>query len=94
MRAELKVGAIFHWLAYEDDELSRPMITSMEYLGLDVLETDPKPDGHRHFFRMLGSDEKLMFAAENLPDLVDVPGLIRKLEEFRTGKHRLPPEIR
>jgi hypothetical protein len=94
LRAELKVGAIYHWLGYEDDELSRPMVTSMEYLGLDVLQTDPKPNGSRHFFRIVGSEEKLMFAAENLPDLVDVPGLIDKLEEFRTGKHKLPPDRR
>jgi hypothetical protein len=94
LRAELKVGAIYHWLGYEDDGLSRPMITSMEYLGLDVLQTDPKPDGPRHFFRVAGSEEKLMFASENLPDLVDVPGLIAKLEEFRSGKHKLPPHKR
>jgi len=90
MTRELRVGAIYHWLAYEDDELSRPMVTSLEYLGLDVLQTDPKPDGPRHFFRIVGSEEKLMFAAKDLPDLVDVAGLIDKLEEFRTGKHKLP----
>lgn len=94
MRAKLKVGAIYHWLGYEDDELSRPMITSIEYLGLDVLQTDPKPDGPRHFFRIMGSDEKLMFAADNLPDLADVPRLIEKLREFQTRKHRLPPDER
>jgi len=90
MTRELKVGAIYHWLGYEDDELSRPMVTSLAYLGLDVLQTDPKPDGPRHFFRIVGSEEKLMFAAKDLPDLVDVAGLIDKLEEFRTGKHKLP----
>ena len=38
----------------------------------------------------LHPEEKLMFAAKDLPDLVDVAGLIDKLEEFRTGKHKLP----
>jgi hypothetical protein len=88
---ELKVGSIYHWLGYEDDELSRPMISSLEYLGLDVLEVEEKLDGSRHFFRILGSDEKVMFAEKNLPELVDVPGLIEQLQEFRTSKHKLPP---
>lgn len=91
MEAELKVGAIYHWLGYEDDALSRPMITSLEYLGLDVLEVEEKLDSSRHFFRIVGSDEKVMFAEENLPELVDVPGLIEQLQEFHAGKHRLPP---
>lgn len=92
MRAKLKVGAVYHWLGYEDDELSRPMIKSMEYLGLDVLQTDPKPDGSRHFFRVMGSEEKLMFAEKSLPELVDVSGLIEQLQEFQAGKHKLPPD--
>ena len=64
----------------------------MEYLGLDVLQTDPKPDGPRHFFRIVGSEDRLMFAEHNLPDLVDVPGLIKKLQELSAGKHKLPPD--
>ena len=92
MRAELKVGAIYHWLGYDDDELSRPMITSMEYLGLDVLKTEPKPDGPRHFFRIVGSEEKVMFAQNHLPELVDVAGLIEQLREFQAGRHKLPPD--
>ena len=63
LRGDLELGAIYHWLGYEDDELSRPMITSVEYLGLDVLETEPKPDGHRHFFRVVGSEQLQEFQA-------------------------------
>jgi ketosteroid isomerase-like protein len=92
LRTELKVGCIYHWLGYEDDELSRPMVTSMEYLGLDILKTEPPPDASRHFFRMLGSEEKVMFAQNNLPELVDVPGLIEQLRNFEAGKHKRPPE--
>ena len=92
MRTELKVGSIYHWLGYEDDELSRPMVTSMEYLGLDILKTEPAPDGPRHFFRMLGSEEKVMFARNNLPELVGVAGLIEQLRKFESGKHKRPPE--
>ena len=70
------------------------MITSVEYLGVDVLETEPKPNGPRHFFRVVGSGEELMFADENLPELVDVPGLIEQLREFHSGQHKLPPHKR
>lgn len=87
---ELQIGRIYHWLGYEDDELSRPMITSLEYLGVDIAEVEDV-DGSRHFFRVLGSDEKLMFAEHHLPKLVDVAGLIEQLQEFQEGKHRLLP---
>lgn len=94
MSTELKVGAIYHWLGYEDEDLSKPMITSLEYLGLDILEVEEKPDRSRHFFRVIGTDEKVMFAEKSLPNLVDVPGLIKKLQDFQAGKHLLPPEER
>lgn len=91
---KLKAGVIYHWLGYEDEDISRPMITSVEYLGLDVVEVEEKAGGSRHFFRIVGSDEKLMFAKNNLPELVDVPGLIEQLHEFRSGRYRLPPDKR
>ena len=87
---DLRVGTIYHWLGYEDDELSRPMITSLEYLGENVLDVESKSVGSRHFFRIIGSDENVMFAEKNLPQLVDVPGLIKKLQDFLEGKHKLP----
>ena len=87
----LTVGTIYHWLAYEDDELSRPMISSLEYLGLDIHGPTPELEGPRHFFRIVGTDEQVMFAEKHLPELVDVAGLIEMLKRFQTGAHRRPP---
>jgi hypothetical protein len=88
---QLTVGTIYHWLSYEDAELSRPMISSLEYLGLDIHGPMPEIAGSRHFFRIAGTDEEVMFAERNLPELVDVAGLIEKLRLFQTGAHRRPP---
>jgi hypothetical protein len=88
---QLTVGAIYHWLGYEDEEMSRPMISSLEYLGLDIHGAMPEVEGPRHFFRIAGTDEEVMFAEKHLPELVDVAGLIEKLRRFQAGTHRLPP---
>ena len=87
----LNVGAMYHWLAYEDEELSRPMISSLQYLGVDIHGPMPELEGSRHFFRIAGTDEEVMFAERNLPELVDVAGLIEKLKRFQTGAHKRPP---
>jgi hypothetical protein len=80
-RAKLKVGSIYFGVAYEDDEFTRPILHTYEYLG----ETSDTKEAPFHF-RFVGSDDKLELAERQLDLILDAAGLIELLVRFRDGK--------
>jgi hypothetical protein len=80
-RVKLKVGSIYFSVAYEDDEFTRPILHTYEYLG-EVKDTKDAP----FHFRFIGSDDKLELAERQLDLILDAAGLIKLLARFRDGK--------
>jgi hypothetical protein len=89
--ADLTPGGTYFVLSYEDDDLSRPIVNSYEYLGRNVHGTPDGTEDSLHFFRVLGSDDELELAESQLDLALDLSGLIEALEEFRLGKHKVLP---
>jgi hypothetical protein len=80
-RAELKVGSIYFGVAYEDDEFTRPILHTYEYLG-ETGDTKEAP----FLFRFVGSDDEVQLAERQLDLILDAAGLIELLARFRDGK--------
>jgi len=87
--ADLKTGDTYFVLGYEDDDLSRPIVSSYEYLGRDVHGPPEKLEDSLYFFRLLGSEDELELTESQLNLALDLSGLIEALERFRLGKHNL-----
>src|SRR4051812_40801999 len=60
-RAALKVGVIYFGVAYEDDEFTRPILHTYEYLG----ETSDAKEAS-FLFRFVGSDDQIELAERQL----------------------------
>ena len=80
-RGELKQGTIYFGVAYEDEEFTRPILRTFEYLG----ETSGEEDAP-FLFRYIGSDDELQLAERQLDHILDAAGLIELLSRFRDGK--------
>ena len=77
----LKVGQVYFGLSYEDDDLTRPIVDSYEYLGVDLDGTTT--GGTSYFFRYIGSDDRLQLKEHQIPHLIlDVPGLTEELKRW------------
>jgi hypothetical protein len=87
--ADLEPGGIYFVLSYEDDECSRPIVNSYEYLGRDIHRVPEKTDGSLYFFRLLGSEDELELTESQLDIALDLSSLIEALEKFRLGKQKL-----
>ncbi|HET7765854.1 MAG TPA: hypothetical protein VFK92_12260 [Burkholderiales bacterium] len=70
-RPQLKVGSIYFGVAYEDDEFTRPILHTYEYLG----ETSGKKEAP-FLFRFIGFDDRLELAERQLDLILDAAGLI------------------
>jgi hypothetical protein len=79
--ADLKVGSIYFGVTYEDEEFTRPIIHTYEYLG----ETSGV-EGAPHLFRFVGSDDEMQLSERQLDLILDAPGLIELLARFRDGQ--------
>ncbi len=81
--SQLKIGRVYFGLAYEDDDFTRPIVNSYEYLGVDIDEALKTPEGKQYFFRFIGSDERLQLKEHQLPHLIlDVLGLAEELKRW------------
>ena len=80
-RTELELGSIYFGVSYEDEEFTRPIIHSYEYLG----QTSGAQDAP-HLFRFVGSDEEVQLGEQQLDLVVDAAGLIELLTRFRDGQ--------
>ena len=81
--SKLRVGGIYFGIGYEDDEFTRPMIDTYEYLGTDVDGAPDTSSGPQHFFRFVGSEERLQLKETQISHLVfDVPELADRLEQW------------
>lgn len=87
----LKVGDLYYFIGYQDEALTRPMIHTCEYLGVDIYPEDRSTE-RQHFFRFLETSDEMVFTEPQLEMVADIPGLIKELERFCAGKHKMPPE--
>ncbi len=91
-RSRLAIGQVYFSLAYEDDDLTRPIVHSYEYLGMGIDESSRTPEGNLYVFRFIGSDDRLDLKEHQLPHLIlDVPGLGEELKRWakaQTARNR------
>ena len=80
-REELTVGSIYFGVSYEDEEFTRPIIHSYEYLG----QTSGVPNAP-HLFRFVGSDDEVQLSERQLDLVVNASGLIELLARLRDGQ--------
>jgi hypothetical protein len=80
-RAELKTGSIYFGVTYEDEEFTRPIVHTYEYLG----ETSGVKEAP-FLFRFVGSDDEVQLTERQLHLILDAAGLIELLARFRDGK--------
>jgi hypothetical protein len=68
-------------IKYEDDELTRPLISTLEYDS-----REPKDgDGGEYLFRELGCDDELILRERDLQLIQDMLGLIEELKRFHSA---------
>ena len=83
--SRLAIGRVYFSLAYEDDDLIRPIVHSYEYLGVGIDESSRTPEGNLYVFRFIGSDDRLDLKEHQLNHVIlDVPGLAEKLKQWAT----------
>ena len=95
---QLAVGNVYHVIVYEDDAMTKMMIQSFEYLGLEEGGLD------RFRFRPLSPfplldapsdmesiyDGEIVMTVKNVATLADLPGLIDNLQRIqRNGPGRM-----
>lgn len=88
--SELEVGRVYFGLAYEDDELTRPIVHSYEYLGTDINGAPKTTEGTRYCFRFLGSQDSFEVTQQQLDLILDLSGLVNALTEWRDGNPNRP----
>ena len=72
----LTVGQIYYIIQYEDEKLTRPVVSSFVYKG----RSDEGPEKGDHLFSLLGlGDSELFLSDRNLDIVLDKNGLIKEL---------------
>lgn len=83
---ELTIGGIYFGLAYEDEEMTRFIIHSYEYLGHNSEDLGNRDD---YLFRFIGSEDELILTERNLDLILNLSDLIEELKkEEGSGKAR------
>ena len=78
----LKKGSVYFGLSFENDNSSRLMVNSYEYIGLNI----EKSDRDRYFFRLLGSEDTIEMTERQLDLVLDLDDLVEQLKQWREGK--------
>jgi hypothetical protein len=80
----LVVGQIYYMIQYEDQKLSRPIISSFTYKG--PIEKNGKE--LQHLFSALGlADENLFLSDQNLSLMLDLPSVVKELTAPNLAKN-------
>ena len=83
---DLEVGRVYFGLAYEDDDCTRPIVHTYEYLGVHADGT--LADGKEYLFRFVGSEDSLQLKEQQIGYLIlDVPGIAEELKNWAREKH-------
>jgi len=84
--SDLETGEIYFVLVYEDSDLTRAMIESYEYLGMDLDGTPKEGEDLRYFFRLLGTDDTVVLNERQLEQVWNLPALIGELTTLSSGE--------
>lgn len=85
--SKLEIGRVYFGLSYEDDDLTRPMVNTYEYLGVNIDGPAKTPDDTQYFFRFVGAEDLLQIREQQIPHVImDVLGVIEKLKQWAAGK--------
>ncbi len=85
--ATLVPGSTYHLVTFEDPSFARPLIDTYEFLGKNINGSTAAASGAEYSFRIVDSDgDQIVLTEEQIWQVLDIDGLIQKLNDFRSEK--------